>query len=265
MTPGPDDLSRPAAELLAIVRASPEAVAALDKARWLDLFAPDYVLEDPVGSRPVLGGVYDRRSGERGTGPLSRFWDAFIAGNDIVFDVRADFASGRSIVRDAVITTTMAGGATVSTPLHILYEMTAGDRGWRIGRMAAHWEPAAVVAQLARPSIENITGGLAMGGRIVRQLGAAGSVRFAAAAFSVGTKGKVAVRQLVSRADAGDVVALRTLGGVVPHDLTKVIAAGDTVTATCVVGDQPAVLIAMLNRKTYAVRSAAVYRDRVVG
>ncbi|MFC7755274.1 transporter [Tsukamurella soli] len=276
MTPDP---ARSAQEMLAVVAASPAAVAAHDKQRWLDLFAPDHILEDPVGSRPVLGGVYDRRSGERGNGPLSRFWDAFIAANDIVFDVRADFRRGHHIVRDATITTTMASGATVSTPLHILYEMTpfepslsgpasagatGADGGWRIRRMAAHWEPAAVVAGLARPCVANVTGGIGMGARMLRHLGATGTARFAAAAFSVGPRGKDAVRQLVSRSARGDEVAVRLLGGIVPTDLTKVIAAGDTVTATCTVDGAPAVLIARLNRKSHSVVGAAVYHDRLV-
>ena len=80
-----------AIDCLRFVEGSPAAVGDHDKAAWLELFARYNIVEDPVGSRPHLSGVYDGRSRRRGSGPLARFWDTFIAPNQIRFQVDHDF------------------------------------------------------------------------------------------------------------------------------------------------------------------------------
>jgi hypothetical protein len=249
----------PVEELLAVVEASPAAVAAHDKQRWLDLWSRYHVVEDPVGSRPVLGGIYDRRSGGRVNGPLSRFWDTFIARNEISFDVVADYADGWDVVRDVTIHTTLPGGASLAAPAHLLYELVSESGEVKIKRMAAHWSVAPAFAQVLRPTRRHLTGIAAMSSGLLRHLGPVGAVRFAGAAFGVGGKGVAAVRGLVSRAERGDADALARLGGAVPSDLTKVIASGDTVAARCVVRDSPSALVATVNRRTLEVARAKVY------
>lgn len=248
--------------LMRVVAQSPAAVAAHDKQAWLRLWAPNFVVEDPVGSRPVLGGVIDRRSGQRGDGALSRFWDAFIAANDISFDVHHDFVNGYRVVRDVTIRTSLPGGARADTPAHLLYELVEHDGEIKIRRMAAHWEPLPVFRQLLRPSTANAKALVGMTVRMVRYLGVAGTARFGGACFGVGARGKRVVKDLVTRAQRGQGDAIAVLDGVVPSDLSKVIAAGDTVTASCRVGDEPAVLVITLNRRTYRVVTADVFRDR---
>ena len=98
-----------------VVKASPTAVAAHDKAGWIALFDQGYVIEDPVGSRPVRGDA------------ISGFWDAFIAPNDIAFNVHHDWVDGLHVVRDVTIVTSLATGLQVSTPAHLRYELV--DRG----------------------------------------------------------------------------------------------------------------------------------------
>ena len=49
-----------AAQCLALVERSPKAVAAHDKAGWLAIFAEYNIVEDPVGSRPHISGIYDK-------------------------------------------------------------------------------------------------------------------------------------------------------------------------------------------------------------
>jgi hypothetical protein len=247
--------------LLHVVAQSPAAVAAHDKDRWLGLWAPNFVLEDPVGSRPVLGGLFDRRSGERGNAALSRFWDAFIATNNIRFDVHHDFVSQNRVVRDVTISTTLPSGARAVTPAHLLYELVEHDGAVKIRRMAAHWEPLPVFGQWMRPSAVNVRALSGMTVRTVRYLGLGGTARFGLAAFGVGAKGKRAVTDLVSRAQRGQRDAVALLGGTVPAQLSKVIAAGDTVTATCQVDSAPAVLVITLNRRTRRVVTADVFRD----
>jgi hypothetical protein len=244
-----------------VVAQSPAAVAAHDKARWLGLWASNHVVEDPVGSRPVLGGVIDRRSGERTNGALSRFWDAFIAANDIVFDVHNDFVGDHRVVRDVTIRTTLPSGVRADTPAHLLYELVEQNGEVTIRRMAAHWEVARVFVQLMRPTPAHVQAMLGSFARMIKHLGIGGTVRFVGAVGSVGPRGKQVVLDIVGRAGRGDPRAIALLGGVVPRDLTKVIASGDTVTASCIVDDQPAVLIATLNRRTRRLLAVDVYCD----
>ena len=251
--------------LMRVVAQSPAAVAAHDKQRWLRLWAPNFVVEDPVGSRPVLGGVVDRRSGERGDGALSRFWDAFIAVNDITFDVHHDFVSGQRVVRDVTIRTVLPGGVRADTPAHLLYELVEHDGEIRIRRMAAHWEPLPVFRQLLRPATANARALLGMTLRMLRYLGPGATARFGAASFGVGARGKQVVTDLIARAQRGHGDAIALLNGVVPSDMSKVIASGDTVTATCRVDAEPVVLIVTMNRRTRRIVTADVFRDRPRG
>ncbi len=79
------------AEVLALVACVARVVAAHDKAGWLGIFAREHVVEDPVGARPV-------RSEDAGA--LERFWDTFIAPNEIEFEVARDWVHAFDVVRD---------------------------------------------------------------------------------------------------------------------------------------------------------------------
>lgn len=219
-------------DVLAVVHASPAAVGAHDRAAWIALFTDDYVIEDPVGWRPVRGDA------------IGLFWDTFIAPNDIAFEVARDWCDGLSVVRDVMVVTTLATGVQVRTPAHLLYELVETDAGLRVRRMAAHWEPAPVFAQLMKPRLLHIRSMLSMFARMLRHLGLGGTVAFVGAIRSVGRRGKRAVED--------------HLRGTV-DDLHKVIASGNVVTANATVGGQPAAIIATLDRRTRAVVDCHVY------
>ena len=74
--------------MLACVSASPEAVAAHDRAAWLGLFAENAEIHDPVGSRPHAGPA-----------AIACFYDTFIAPNTIHFEVAHELACGDSVAR----------------------------------------------------------------------------------------------------------------------------------------------------------------------
>ncbi|MGW6693269.1 nuclear transport factor 2 family protein [Rhodococcus sp. NPDC054953] len=252
-------LADPAA-LLALAHASPAAVADHDRDAWLGLFARSHVVEDPVGGRPVLGGLYDRRSRRRGGQPLARFWDTFIAPNDIRFHVeRDDIVDGMTVVRDVTIETRLGGGVVAKAPMHLLYETTLDDGEPRIRRIAAHWAAAPMFAQVAGVDPAKVRVGLSMAGRMLRHQGVGGTLAFGAAVRSVGDRGKQAVRHLVEAAGRGDTGAARTLGGRTVTNLTKVIAAGDAVTASCTADGAPALLCCYLDRRSLRVVRAVIY------
>jgi len=173
------------------------------------------------------------------------FWDTFIAPNHIAFDVHHDWVDGLHVVRDVTIVTTLATGLQVRTPAHLRYEL---NEDLEVERMAAHWEPAPVFAQLLHPGSAYLRSMVSMNGRMIRNLGLGGTARFVGAIRSVGRRGKAAVR-----AHLGTSVG----------DLHKVIAAGSTVTSSCVVDGRPAAVIATLDRRTREVLDCRVYTELV--
>ena len=219
-----------------VVRSSPAAVAAHDKACWIALFDDDYVIEDPVGWQPVRGD------------DISAFWDAFIAPNDIEFVVHHDWIDGLHVVRDVTVVTTLATGLQVRTPAHLRYELVERDGALKVERMAAHWELAPNFAQLMRPRAAHLRSMATMNASLVRHLGLRDTARYIGATRSVGKKGKRAVRAyLGTRVD----------------DLDKVIASGNTVTANCTVDGGPAAVIVTLDRRTRTVLDCRIYTDLI--
>ena len=121
--------------LIAHVERSPKAVAAQDRTGWLNLFADFAIVEDPVGSHPHVAGLYDRRSGHRGNGPIARFYDTFIADNTVLFHVERDLVCGPYVMRDLDLE---PGGLGRRVPMHLLYEMVEQRGELKVRRLAAH-------------------------------------------------------------------------------------------------------------------------------
>jgi hypothetical protein len=114
-------------------------------------------------------------------------------------------------------------------------------------------------AQVAGVSPDRLTVAAAMSARMLRLQGLGGTLAFGKAALSVGKQGKQSVQRLVDSAQRGDADALKMLGGKAITGLTKVIAAGDAVTASGTVDGAHAVLFAYLDRKNHSVSECRVY------
>lgn len=225
-------------EVLALVRSSPVFVGAHDKAGWLGIFAGQHVVEDPVGWRPV-------RSEEPGA--LSRFWDTFIAPNDIEFEVAHDWVDGFDVVRDVTVVTTLSRAVQVRTPAHLLYQTVYEDGPLKVRRMAAHWEPASQVRQLLRPTRAHVSAAVGQNARMFRILGAGPTVQFIGAVRSVGRRGKrVVLDELAAKG--------------ITH-VPKIIASGNFVTATCTVDDAPAAVIAEFAPRSRTLLDLRIYTD----
>lgn len=241
---------------LAAVEGSPKAVAAHDKAAWLALFADLSVIEDPVGSRPHVNGVFDARSGRVGNGAADRFYDTFIAPNDIAFDVANDVVCGRSVLRDLDVCITMAPAVVIRVPMHLLYDL---DGTAKIAHLGAYWELVPMVRSLIALGPRALPVATALGVRQVRNLGLGGLAGFAAGARSAGRTGKAAVTALAEATRRRD---LDTIAAVVEDGVriempggdssdpavlvetgialsaTKLLASGSSVSATLHVDDQ---------------------------
>ncbi|MFI5499031.1 nuclear transport factor 2 family protein [Nocardia asteroides] len=195
-------VDRTAEDLLAAVQASPRAVAAHDKDAWVGLFVDNAAVHDPYGAREHIG----REA-------ISRFYNVFIAPNSIAFRVDRDLVAGRTVVRDLHIETTMSTGATVTVPMHLRYDLIESGAGWKIARLAAHWELAVMIRRLLATGPSGLLAGTKLGPQLVGELGAGGALGMMRGLRGVGATGKRVVGRLFGAAAEGDLAGVRDLLG----------------------------------------------------
>jgi len=107
------------------------AVAAGHKDEWLALFAPDAVVEDPVG--PSL--LDAEGKGHHGHDGIARFWDQnFGAVSRFHFHVRDSFANGPCCANIVAITMWLGDDGTTMT-----VEGVSSARSGATGSPAARW------------------------------------------------------------------------------------------------------------------------------
>lgn len=112
--------------------ASQHAVRTKDRAAWLNLFAPDAVVEDPIGRSP-----YDPAgNGHRGRDAIAAFWDTAIAESDIAFRMRDSYACGAEVAFVGTITS-VRREVTVEVDGVFTYRV---DADGRIAALRAYWE-----------------------------------------------------------------------------------------------------------------------------
>lgn len=189
-------------ELLQQAEKSPQAVSVHDKAAWLEVFATQSMIEDPVGSRPHIAGVYDATSGQRGKAQLARFYETFIAPNSIRFDVHRDIVSGSHVMRDLDIHIQMADKVHLKVPMHLLYHLVQQDGEWKITRLAAHWELIPMVMQLMGNGMASLPVSLGLSARMLKYQGILGMLAYSKAVLNVGKRGKQQAQTLVQSLNA---------------------------------------------------------------
>lgn len=226
------------AEVLALVRSSPAYVAVHDKVGWVGIFGQEHVVEDPVGARPVRS---------QDSCALERFWDTFIAPNDIVFEVAQDWVDGFDVVRDATIVTTLAPGVVVRTPAHLIYQTGYEDGELKVRRMAAYWEPRPVYLQLMRPRRAYVVAAVSQFAHMFRTLGVVAALQFVGAARYVGRHRR---RTLLTKLAVSGI-----------RDVSKVIVSGNSVTASGTLDGAPVAVIADFAPRSRAFRSLKTYGD----
>lgn len=105
-----------------------------DKQGWLDLWAEDCEIFDPVGPS-----IFDPEgNGHHGRGGIEHFWDvaiAPVARFDV--EVRTSYASGDSAAQEATFTTTFPDGSRAAVDLVTVYRV---DDAGLITSMRAYWE-----------------------------------------------------------------------------------------------------------------------------
>ncbi|MGB1581744.1 MAG: nuclear transport factor 2 family protein, partial [Nevskiales bacterium] len=247
------------------INKSPAAVAIHDKSAWLGLFASGGLVNDPVGSKPHVGQE-----------EISRFYDTFIAPNQINFAVDKDTVCGMTVVRDLIIETTMSTGLRVDVPTHIRYELAEEDGQLKIEHLYAHWELMPMVLQTLKQGISGLLTYAKLSVHMIRCQGIGGVLGFMRGFGGVGNKGKLRAEEwltAISRADSvnardhiaagaqlhlpdaddcGLDVIVQQLKGLRWRKLT---AAGRTVTATINLGEQQGVAYMALNHKRHIIEA----------
>lgn len=165
------------------INKSPNAVAIHDKEAWLNIFADGASVEDPVGSKPHHNNPQDPNN------PVSRFYDTFIAPNEITFHVDNDYISNMSVVRDLSVVTRMKG-VEVSVPMHLLYELTEQAGELKINRLAAHWELIPMVSVLFKNGLSALPVMFSLSARMMKNQGIGGAIGFMSGVGKLGAKGK---------------------------------------------------------------------------
>jgi steroid Delta-isomerase len=118
-----------------LARRSQAAVKAKDRAGWLSLFAPDAVVQDPIGPSPLdpVG------AGHRGPEAIAAFYDTVIAPNDsITFEIEDSYLCGDEVADVGVIRTVLAGGKHVVV-VHGVYTYRSNGAGQLLA-LRAFWE-----------------------------------------------------------------------------------------------------------------------------
>ena len=123
---------------------SAAAVARGDKQAWLDLFADDAVVEDPVGPSP-----FDPEGqGHRGRDGIAAFWDTAIAAPRLFhFTITDSFATGDECADVGTITSVLDDGTRVDAEGVFVYRV---DERGLIVSLRAFWELDRAMAT-ARP------------------------------------------------------------------------------------------------------------------
>lgn len=116
-------------------RRSMAAVEAKDRAAWLDLFADDAVVEDPIGRSP-----FDPEGrGHRGREGIGAFFDSVIAPHERVqFEIDDSFECGDEVANVGTISTTLAGGGHVAVVRGVYTYRT--DGAGKLAALRAFWE-----------------------------------------------------------------------------------------------------------------------------
>ena len=110
---------------------------------WLDLFADDALVQDPVGVSPLdPSGL-----GHQGKKAIAAFWDMAMPNGIASFEIRESHPAGDSCADVITLSNRLPDGTVVSTDCVAVY--TANDAG-KIVSLRAYWDFSKLAAQLEK-------------------------------------------------------------------------------------------------------------------
>lgn len=114
---------------------SMDAVHRKDKQAWVDNFADDAIVEDPIG--PSI--LDPSGTGQRGKVAIAAFWDKLIGPNRVFFDVRESYAGGLECANVGSVNTVLPNGAVMIVNGVFTYRV---NEAGKVVALRAYWEPA---------------------------------------------------------------------------------------------------------------------------
>ncbi len=118
-----------------LARRSQAAVRAKDRETWLSLFAPEAIVQDPIGPSP-----FDPDgTGHRGRAAIAAFYDTVIAPNELItFEIEDSYLCGDEVADVGAIRTVLPGGKHVAV-VHGVYTYRSNAAGQLVA-LRAFWE-----------------------------------------------------------------------------------------------------------------------------
>ena len=103
-----------------------------DKQNWLDLFAKDAIVQDPIGKSP-LDPVGD---GHKGKEAIEKFYDTVIANGNIEFNILESIPCADECANFAQIIN-IVGDVKIETKMIVIYRVNSDDK---IVSLRAFWD-----------------------------------------------------------------------------------------------------------------------------
>ncbi|MEK9650203.1 MAG: nuclear transport factor 2 family protein [Gammaproteobacteria bacterium] len=113
-----------------------------NKDAWLDLFAEDAVVQDPIGISPLD----ESGNGHKGKKAIAAFYDKTIADSNITFDIIESIPCGEECANFVEISNNI-NGALLTTKMIVIYRVNSDDK---IVSLRAFWEYKELESQLAK-------------------------------------------------------------------------------------------------------------------
>ena len=111
---------------------SRDYAVAKDKQNWLDLFAEDAIVQDPIGKSP-LDPVGD---GHKGKEAIENFYDTVIANGNIEFNILESIPCADECANFAQIIN-IVGDVKIETKMIVIYRVNSDDK---IVSLRAFWD-----------------------------------------------------------------------------------------------------------------------------
>ena len=108
-------------------------VAQGNREAWLDLFAEEGMVQDPVGPSPLD----PTGKGHRGKQALAAFWDNVIAKAEVSFDYPKSYAAGDECAFTGAVINTLPGGREFRAHGVFVYRV---DEDGKLLSLRAFWE-----------------------------------------------------------------------------------------------------------------------------
>ena len=119
---------------------SRDYAVAKDKENWLELFAKDAIVQDPIGRSPLD----PEGNGHRGIAAIEKFYDTVIANGNIEFTIVESIPCANECANYAQIVN-LVGDIKIETKMIVIYRINSNNK---IESLRAFWDYQKMEKQL---------------------------------------------------------------------------------------------------------------------